>query len=110
AAVPAHSYDSAEEAAAAGAKICAAAPKDFPLDETMPEETLKERLLALGAKPNLEGLDSSCGLMTLGGMRGFAAMPTLHLGNNNRQDVGMMLEVGGRDGKCLVTIVRLDGC
>ncbi len=110
-ATAASSDDTSGQAASAGAKICAAASKDFPLNEAISVATLKARLAELGVPldgHNLEELDSSCSMA--GMMSGFGALPVLHLGTNNRQDVAMTLKVDSRNGECVAVIASLDGC
>jgi hypothetical protein len=94
-----------------GAKICAAAPKNFPVRETMPVEMLKQRLSEVGVPPtgeNWKDVDTSCDMMTM--IKGFAAMPTVHLGKNGARDVAMTLQISGRNGRCFALIFSLDGC
>jgi hypothetical protein len=93
-----------------GPKICAV-QTDFAKGASFPVEALKTRLSDLGTpsdKKTWEDVDTSCSLMTM--MGGFAALPTVHLGSSNGKAVVMTLQVAGRNGQCMATVVSLDGC
>ena len=87
-------------------KICAA-KADFARGTAFAVDDLKKRLSPLGVpndKKTWEDVDSSCGVMTM--MSGFAAMPRLQVGTG----VSMDLQVAGKNGRCMATVVSLDGC